>query len=111
MIDVSHIKNWNIIKFQCVGQNDIYEINKVAASNGYYVLDYPEINEPQVFDLLNKKIFVRLKNYYVPYPIEYFTLESFVYRNIDTKFSSVVSDTTRLLLKILLPDVCLWAVW
>jgi len=82
-----------------VGQNDIYEMNKVAASNGYYVLDYPEINEPQVFNLLNKKIFVRLKNYYVPYPIEYFTLESFVYRNIDTKFSSVVSDTTRLLLK------------
>ena len=82
-----------------VGQNDIYEMNKVAASNGYYVLDYPEINEPQVFNLLNKKIFVRLKNYFVPYPIEYFTLESFVYRNIDTKFSSVVSDTTRLLLK------------
>ena len=82
-----------------VGQNDIYEMNKVAASNGYYVLDYPEINEPQVFNLLNKKLFVRLKNYYVPYPIEYFTLESFVYRNIDTKFSNVVSDTTRLLLE------------
>ena len=82
-----------------VGQNDIYEMNKVAASNGYYVLDYPEINEPQVFNLLNKKIFVRLKNYYVPYPIEYFTLESFVYRNIDTKFSNVVSDTTKLLLE------------
>ena len=82
-----------------VGQNDIYEMNKVAAANGYYVLDYSEINEPQVFDLLNKKIFVRLKNYYVPYPIEYFTLESFVYRNIDTKISKVVSDTTRLLLE------------
>ncbi|MBO7611400.1 MAG: alkaline phosphatase [Elusimicrobia bacterium] len=82
-----------------VSQNDIYEMNKVAASNGYYVLDYPEINEPQVFNLLNKKIFVRLKNYYVPYPIEYFTSESFLYRNIDTKFSKIVSDTTRLLLK------------
>ena len=82
-----------------VGQNDIYEMNKVAQSNGYYVLDYPEINEPQVFNLLNKKIFVRLKNYYVPSPVEYFTSESFVYRNIDTNFSKIVSDTTRLLLE------------
>ncbi len=80
-------------------QNDIYEMNNVAQSNGYYVLDYPEINKPQVFNLLNKKLFLRLKNYYVPQPIEYFSSDSFEYRNPDTKFSNIVSDVTNLLLE------------
>ena len=41
------------------GKNDFNEMNTFAALNDYYCLDSSEINKPQVFDLVNKKILDR----------------------------------------------------
>ena len=81
------------------GQNDIYEMNKVAQSNGYYCLDSSEINEPQVFNLVNKKLFIKLKKYCVPQPKENFTLESFEYKILEDKFSDTVLYSINMLLE------------
>ena len=81
------------------GQNDIYEMNKVAQSNGYYCLDSSETNEPQVFNLVNKKLFIKLKKYYVPQPKENFTLESFEYKVLENKFSDAVLYSINMLLE------------
>ncbi|WP_372519603.1 alkaline phosphatase [Candidatus Ruminimicrobiellum ovillum] len=82
-----------------IGQNDIYEMNKFAAYNGYYCLSSSEINKPQVFNLVNKKLFVKLQKYCVPKPTENFTLDSFEYRFSDNKFSDVVSYCIKMLLE------------
>ena len=80
-------------------KNGIYEMNKFASSNGYYCLDVSEINEPQVFNLIDKKLFIKLRKYYVPQPIEYFTSESFEYQSFEKKFSDVVLYSIKMLLE------------
>ena len=82
-----------------VGKNEFAEMNTFAALNDYYILDSSEINESQVFDLINKKIFLRLNKYYVPVPKETFTLENFEYRDINNKFSNIVLYTIKILLQ------------
>ena len=82
-----------------IGKNFFDEINTLAKLNGYYYLEFSEINKPQVFDLVDKKIFLNMKKYFVPEPIENFTLESFKYKNTDKKFSNVVLYATKLLLQ------------
>lgn len=81
-----------------VGQNKFEEINTLAQLKGYYCLDSYEINEPQVFSLTNKKLFLKLKKYNVPQPIEDFSFESFEYRNTNNKFSDIVLSATKILL-------------
>ena len=81
-----------------IGKNKFEEINTLAKLNGYYCLDSYEINEPQVFKLTNKKLFLKLNKYYVPQPIEDFSLESFEYRDINNKFSNIVLPATKILL-------------
>ena len=81
------------------GKNDFEDMNSFAALNGYYCLTSSEINKPQVFDLANKKIFLRLRRYFVPDPIPNFNLESFEYRDSNTKFSDIVLYATEILLK------------
>ena len=81
------------------GKNEIYEMNNFAALNGYYVLDSSEIENPQVFSLKDKKIFLRLKRYFVPQPQENFVTESFVYSSDTTKFADIVSYTIKILLE------------
>ena len=61
-------------------------------------MDSYEINEPQVFSLTNKKLFLKLKKYNVPQPIEDFSFESFEYRNTNNKFSDIVLYATKILL-------------
>ncbi|MBO7431587.1 MAG: alkaline phosphatase [Elusimicrobia bacterium] len=81
------------------GKNSFAEMTTFAALNNYYLLDSSEINKPQVFDLVNKKIFLELKNYYEPMPQEDFTLEEFKYRNENNKFSNIVLYLTKILLQ------------
>lgn len=79
------------------GKNFFDEMNSLAALNGYYCLEFSEINKPQVFNLVDKKLFLNMKRYFVPNPIENFTLDSFEYRN--KKFSDIVLYVTELLLQ------------
>lgn len=80
-----------------VGRNKYEEINTLAKLQGYYYLEPSDITEPQVFGLINKKIFLNLKKYYVPQPIENFSTDSFEYR--DYKFSDIVLFATKTLLQ------------
>ncbi len=81
-----------------VGKNKFEEINTLAQLKGYYCLNSYEINEPQVFSLTNKKLFLKLKKYNVPRPIENFSFENFEYRNTNNKFSDIVLSATKILL-------------
>lgn len=80
-----------------VGRNKYEEINTLARLNGYYYLEPSDITEPQVFSLTDKKIFLNLKKYYVPQPIEDFSTDSFKYG--DYKFSDIVLFATKTLLQ------------
>ena len=80
-----------------VGRNKYEEINTLAKLHGYYYLEPSDITEPQVFGLTDKKIFLNLKKYYVPQPIESFSTDSFEYR--DYKFSDIVLFATKTLLQ------------
>lgn len=80
------------------GKNEIYEMGDFAALNGYYVLDSYEINKPQTFSVVDKKIFLQLKKYYVPQPQENFLSESFQYRSDGMKFADVVSYAIKIML-------------
>ena len=82
-----------------VGKNNLDEMNSFATLNGYYCLDPYEINEPQVFNLANKRIFLKLNRYRVPQPIEDFTTDPFEYVDISKNFSNVVLNTTKILLE------------
>jgi len=81
------------------GKNSFAEMSTFAKLNKYYFLDSSEINELQVFELVNKKIFLELKNYHEPRPLEGATLENFRYRNENNKFSNVVLYLTKILLQ------------
>ena len=81
------------------GKNEFCEMVTFASLNDYYVLDSFEINRPQVFDLINKKIFLELKDYHVPKPKDGFSVESFEYRNKTNRFSNIVLFSTKLLLQ------------
>ncbi|MCR4662501.1 MAG: alkaline phosphatase [Endomicrobiaceae bacterium] len=81
-----------------IGKNWFNELNTFAALNGYYIMNYSEINRPQVFDLINKKIFLEMNRYFPPKPVEKFSLDSFEYVN-SKKFSDVVLYATKLLLQ------------
>ena len=82
-----------------IGKNKLDEMNSFAALNGYYLMDASEINKPQVFDLVNKKLFIKLQRYLVPQPVENFSNEPFEYVSETNKFSDIVLNTTKLLLE------------
>ena len=82
-----------------IGKNKLNEMSSFAALNGYYLMDASEINKPQVFDLVNKKLFIRLQRYLVPQPVENFSNEPFEYVNETDRFSDIVLNTTKLLLE------------
>ena len=81
------------------GKNFYDEINTLSELNGYYYLELSEINKPQTFSLIDKKIFLNMKRYFVPNPIENFTSESFEYRDTNKKFSNIVLYITKMLLQ------------
>ena len=81
------------------GTYEIFDIHKVAESNGYYILENSEINKTQVGNLVNKPIFVKVKKYSTLEPNENFISESFEYGYGATKISDMVLYATKILLK------------